>query len=611
MEEEGRPKRKTHPPVELYTVPDEPRKKPRRCFGNRIAKVKNIPDCSPVIPKLKFLPDVRRGPAPLGCCKPPHPKVTTKDESVPCWRYSPCETEYYFYDKEGLTKRGTLTSVSYNEKAITFFANEKFISYTYKIGDFAKPTKEKNIPSTNPAEGFKEVVTMLNFFVMNEREQRRTCAIINACESTDYNCYATYFDDGRRCINVDLPVDHPVYLYFLRILQLQIDLGIADPGTVIVNAFGNTGIIIMQKKLRLNDQMAHCDCPSDLDGYIPYLSTTTDAWARKNYKPELGHGCLSCFVTLKAREDYLGNPGQGPHCMPGFATTVVGGNCLHHGTGNDRGEDEWKLFAHFDSPGFNRGKNVVRDKVFVSAMYSVIRQNYTPYTHCSSMMMRKYMCQDGCLRTSSKFYNEYNYYTYPYCNTCIQHRFHVKLDCGKRVDGDENCNDCTPNTLCNECSKNSNLCADYHFTAQYTGTKTLRDGDNFNGMEIRGGIVVTEERYHYLHRDLQGKMIDAIQVSEGEDPLFLDCTQLKAFLACFEQSSNIQNCNIIPQLSGNNVIKLFVRGKIKTGKCLIVYNPGKRKMSSKLLTEFNIDLHDSINKTVIFIWNSVVYFRFM
>ena len=155
------------------------------------------------------------------------------------------------------------------------------------------------------------------------------------------------------------------------------------------------------------------------------------------------------------------------------------------------------------------------------------------------------------------------------------------------------------------------MCADYHFTAQYTGTKTLRDGDNFNGMEIRGGIVVTEERYHYLHRDLQGKMIDAIQVSEGEDPLFLDCTQLKAFLACFEQSSNIQNCNIIPQLSGNNVIKLFVRGKIKTGKCLIVYNPGKRKMSSKLLTEFNIDLHDSINKTVIFIWNSVVYFRFM
>ena len=553
------------------------------------------------IAPLEFLPEVvSQSPAPTGCCRPPHPKVTTKDDSVPCWRYSPCKTEYHFYDREGLTKRDKLTHVSYNEKAITFFAKEKFISYSNMWGEFAKPIEETSTSTCN-ATKYKANVNMLLSFISHERKQRQTGAIINACEETAFNTYATYYDDGRRCINVDLPVDHPVYLFFLRILQLQIDLGIADPGTVIVNAFGNTGIIIMQKMKQLNDQMVHTDCPSDEkedgEGHIPYLATTTDSFARKNYKPEIGDGCLSCFVTLGTREDYLGNPGQGFHCLPTYSSTVVGGNCLHNGTGNDRGEDEWKLFAHFDSPGFNRGKNLVRDRVFVSAMYSIIRQNFPPYTHCSRMMLWKYVCQGGCGQM------RYNYYTYPYCNGCLQHKFHVKLVCVKLVHEDEACRDCAvldrkKGDMCMHCIENNNTCARYSFLARYTGTKTLREGDDFNGMEISGGVIVTRERYNYLHRDLQGKMIDAIQVSEGEDPLFLDCTQLKTCLAYFQQSSVIENCNLRLVLDRHNAIRVVVRRKIKNTNILRLFNPGKLKLSSEMLTEFNIDCKKTINQRV-------------
>jgi len=56
-----------------------------------------------------------------------------------------------------------------------------------------------------------------------------------------------------------MDISNPVSDFILEILQLQIDLGIADPGTVAVNANGQRGVILMKKIKKGSDQMPHTD----------------------------------------------------------------------------------------------------------------------------------------------------------------------------------------------------------------------------------------------------------------------------------------------------------------------------------------------------------------
>ena len=485
-----------------------------------------------------------------------------------------------------------MTAVEYNEKCITRFCQTRFITYTFEYGVFA---------ATN---GFKKKLQASCEKLKNQYKGGDLFSIINSCENTRFNQYAAVHDKGRRCINVDMEIGHPVYDFVLEILQLQIDLGIADPGTVAVHANGQRGVIFMVKDEDLDDQMPHTDLHSDQKGYISYFDTTHSEWARHAYKPEKGDGGLSCFICFDSLEDFLGNPGGRPHCLGGNGVSIVGGNCLHFGTGNDRGQTKYKLFVHFDSPGFNRATNVKHDKVFVSSLYTVIRESVEPYRLCSRIMLYQYACH-GCIFEHPTHFKPYNNHTYPYCNFCLQHRFHVEITCKLKVKKSKKCKACdkikATTSLCKQCNTKSRHCATYDFKAHYTGNKVLHDGQDLS-MKIAGGNVVTKQRYQDLHTDFSGRLINAIQLTEGglkkgEEPLYLDCTQIKPVIACFRQSGNIDDCNIVPHLV-DGVVCLTVQGTISGGCELVVYNRAKESMSKTLLIEYNRFSARSINKKV-------------
>jgi len=583
---DARPARK-RTAATYFSPPDESKKKQR----NGSKKKSNSTDAEEEIP-----------PPPLPCNKLPHANVTKKIDSNPCWRYSPCTTEYLFMDTEGILKRGGLTAVQYNEKCIKRFCQARFITYTFEYGAFASdPAREYCEPDLlRDKGGFRNKLKACKK-LLKENKKEDLFSIINSFENTEFNKYATEHDNGRQCINVDMDIGDPVYDFVLEILQLQIDLGIADPGTVAVHAKGQRGVILMKKikKGLLDDQMPHTDLPSDEQGYISYFDTTHSESARRDYKPQRGDGGLSCFICFDSLEDFLGNPGARPHCLGRYGVSIVGGNCLHFGTGNDR-NTKWKLFVHFDSPGFDRAFNVKRDKVFVSSLYTVIREKVTPYHICSRIMLYQYTCH-GCTYTHPTHLNPYSYHTYPYCNFCLQNRFHVEITCRMKVMKSNDCTQCnrieSKTIVCERCAKNSTHCATYGYETRYTGLCMLSDGYDL-GMPIVGGNIVTRKRYQELHRDLSGGMINAIQLTEhttGKEDLFLDCTQIKAFIICFRQSANKERCNIIPRLQ-NRVVHFDVQGFISFGNELVVYNPAR--WSKTLLIEFNGFSAGAINKKV-------------
>jgi len=312
-----------------------------------------------------------------------------------------------------------------------------------------------------------------------------------------------------------------------------------DPDAKAVNALGLPGCEILRKEYGLTDQISHTDYPAE--DYIAYSSTITSAEKRAQYDPDCDGGA-ALFINPTAEPDWIRKSNGKLICLPPYSFMLMSGACEHQGTENYRSLGGIvKLFVYVDPPGYNRFedlKNVkqdVSDSVYPLAIPRlVVRESDEPYSVVYSPGLYPYLC-DGCTKTDCK--KSFLHYSYPCCTACLRDRFGIQLCVNDRV----RMRSCT---IPNSDKKYIKTRESVYGAVNVSGAQ---DCGEVLSVPVEGNCM-TEKMYRRKHPHLQGLMLDAIFVVDNRrkyaDQRYLDCLEIRSYLAYFQQSNRKELCNV-------------------------------------------------------------------
>lgn len=423
--------------------------------------------------------------------------------------------------------------------------------------------------------GFQGIPQIFANFIDIHKDDTPTPIINGAAAFTKIDAEFNALETFRASVSVSFDsedtITTEIHEITERILTYLTDAGFIDPDANCVNGKGLSGCEILLKQHGLSDQIDHTDYPPD--NYVSYGDYLND----QDQYDSNADGGNSLFINPTDKPDWIRLPGGELVCLPPFCFMLLAGNTVHHGSDNYRSIlGIVKLFYYIDPPGYGRAIDVQSDSPEISdTVYPqlfaqlVMRESESPYLPAHNTLLFPYHCM-GCT-TQDHMKQAFNYYSYPYCVSCLVCRFNIALQCEVNYRSRSFIDDQGKEKVvkCRECK----------FSAYNTTMLTL-PSDTELDVVVEGNFM-TEKDYRRKHSQLQNSMLDAIQIcnvyghaNRNEQQYYLDCLEIRSFIVYLRQSRQRRNCNVELSFDQSNTgLVLRVIAPLRYGEEMILWNP--------------------------------------